>query len=207
MLGRIFSKSHQFFDDFDSHAALISEAAQKLHQGLLAPFSHFEWLPIKMLERQANEVMRKCVEKLHKTFITPLDRDQIYQLIRRMDDIINCIDKVANRITLYQIHEATKELLNLSSIVLKTVLEVEKSVNVLRNLKHSALIEQSCTEIQRLEHEANAALREAIAHLFAEEQDAREIIKWKELYEGLENATNCCADTGDVMIGILLESD
>lgn len=207
MFGRLLVRSHLFFDLFDRHAALTLIAAQELYLGFANEISKFQSLPIKSLERQANEITRQCTEALHRTFITPFDREEIYRLICRMDTIIDCIDKVANRLVLYKIQNATNELLVLTTIVLNAVLEVEKAVKGLRNLKQRDGIQRSCEEIIRFEHEANVTLREAIGRLFEEEQDARQIIKWKEIYECLEEATNCCAIASSVITGILLEYD
>lgn len=207
MFGRWLSNKPLFFDLFNDHVGITLEAVQHLYSGLSSDLHKFQSLPIKILERRANDVTRLCTAELHKTFITPLDRDDIYLLISRLDDIINSIDKVANRLVLYKIKTASPDLLSLTTTLLNAVIEVEKSVKGLQNLKQIETIQKSCEEIDGLEHEANVQLRSAIGRLFDEEPDAREIIKWKELYETLEKGTNCCAEVAEVVEGILLEKD
>jgi uncharacterized protein len=161
---------------------------------------------IKAIEEQCDSITHKVVESLHKTFITPLDRNDIYRLITKMDDIMDYVEAASERIFLFEIRTTTKELGDLARNLLAGAEGVLEAVSGLRNLKHPAVILEKCVEINRLENEADALLRGTLAKLFREEKDAVQIIKWKEIYELLETATDRCEDVANIIEGVVLEN-
>ncbi len=204
MLKSLFPQTHQFYDLFERHAALTVEAALFLQKELATEQGDDG---IKRLEHQADKVTQECIAALHRTFITPIDRDLIHQLITELDDVIDDIDKTADCLTIYKVHKANGHLVKLSNLVVAATHEVQLAVVGLRHLEKEEAIQMACREIRQIEHNADIALREALIQLFDEEPDARMIIKMKDIYESLESATDRCADVADVIETILIEND
>ncbi len=160
---------------------------------------------IKDIEHRGDEITHKTVALLHKTFITPLDRDDIHLLISRLDDILDFIDAAAQRICLYDITVCTAEAAALAKICVQSAENVKLAVEALQDLTDTKGIERCCVEINRLENEADTVLRAGVARLFREEQDTRQLIKLKEIYELLETVTDRCEDVANIIDGIVLE--
>ncbi len=196
----------EFFDFFEQHAAITLAAAEKYLAYISHAYSLSKLSTIKEMEHQADRVTRNCIEALHKTFITPIDRDQIHSLINAMDDIMDSIDAAADELVIYKIQHVTKEFISLAEILVQSMRQVQIGVKGLRRLTEKETINRVHQEVYRLEHEADVVLRSALGRLFDEEADARQIIKWKDLYQTLENATDQCATVTDVLEGILLEN-
>jgi uncharacterized protein Yka (UPF0111/DUF47 family) len=146
------------------------------------------------------------VAGLHKTFITPIDRNDIYRLITKMDDIMDMVEAAADRLALYDVKEMTKEVADLARCLVSGAEHVLGAVSGIRDLSKSQAILQHCIEVNRLENVADSILRGALARLFREEKDPIAIIKWKEIYETLESATDRCEDVANIIEGVLLEN-
>lgn len=207
MFERFLPKEGNFFEIFEQHAELIFQAAQKLvvtlsQKQLRACLSGNS---IKKIEHQADELTHQCVEMIRKTFVTPFDREDIYRLISGLDDIIDDIDAVFECLVIYKITAIHPEAIHLAKVLLQCTEEVVKTIKGLRNLKNIEEIKQRVIDIHRLENEADQILRLAIGRLFEEELDTRELIKWKEIYEIMEQATDKCEDVANLVEGILLE--
>ena len=140
------------------------------------------------------------------TFNTPLDRDEIHKLIIRMDDILDLIQDVAQSIYLYDVRKMTQEASHLADICVSCCERVRAAVALLNNMDNGPGILKTCEEIDRLEADADRAMRAGMAKLFREEQDARQLIKLKALYELLENVTDACEDVANIIEGIVLEN-
>jgi uncharacterized protein len=208
MFGRFLPREISFFDFFEKHAALTIEAAQELVAQISKERNTLaETNRIKALEHEADNITHLCLEALHKTFITPIERDDIHHLISRMDDVTDCIDAVADCIVIYKITQMNPEVKQLAHILFSATQEIAVAVKGLRNMKNAAAIRESCTLINKFENEADSILRNAIGRLFDEEQDTRLIIKWKEIYETLEEATDRCEDVANVIESVILEYD
>lgn len=206
MLGRLLPRDATFFDHFEKHAAATLLGAREF-QTLVAEGGNpsVKSRRIKEIEHEADTITHACVEALHKTFITPLDRDEIYRLITKMDDVMDFVEAASERIALYDLSAMTPEVKELAAVLVRSTIEMERAVQGLRNLKDSHGVIQSCIEINKLENEGDAILRVAVARLFREEKNPVEIIKWKEIYESLENATDRCEDVANIIEGIVLE--
>lgn len=194
----LFPKEVSFFIYFKQHAAITTLAADELYKSCDAH-------RIKDLEHEADTITRKCKEALHTTFITPIDRDDIFRLISRMDDIIDEINAIASRLSIYKIPDVTADFHIFAKILAESVKEIEQAVNLLNNMKNSNPILKSCRQISKLESEADALLVRVLAELFEKEQDVRRLIKCKEIYESLERATDRCDDVANIIEGIILE--
>jgi uncharacterized protein len=206
MFGRFLPKETSFFDFFEQHAILTVEGCQEMI-ALLEPGAKIAARArrISDIEHETDVITHRCVETLHKTFITPIDRDSIHRLITRMDDIMDFVEAASERIALYEITVMTDDVRDMASILHQAAVKVEAATKGMRNLKDPQTILKHCIDINRLENEADAVLRRAVAKLFKEEKDPITVIKWKEVYENLENATDRCEDVANIIEGVVLE--
>jgi predicted phosphate transport protein (TIGR00153 family) len=207
MFDFLIPKEFGFFDVFDQHAAICVEGGQIFIEML----EHFGDAPAKVrrlrdAEHRADEITHHTMEMLHKTFVTPIDRDQIHQLISLMDDVMDLIDGAARRMLLYGVTEIPPELLELAKVLHHSTLELQKAVKCLRDLKNAKVILAACIEINKLENDGDAIRDAAIAKLFKEEKNAVQVLIWKEIYEGVENAIDRCEDVANILEGVVLEN-
>jgi predicted phosphate transport protein (TIGR00153 family) len=161
---------------------------------------------VKQIEHECDEITHAVVEGLHKTFITPIDRNDIYTLITKMDDIMDFVEAAADRLALYEVQTMTKEVGDLARCLVQSAEHVLSAVSGIRDLGKPNGILQHCIEINRLENVADGILRSALARLFREEKDPIAVIKWKEIYETLESATDRCEDVANIIEGVVLEN-
>lgn len=201
-------KENNFFKQFDAHAALVLEGARLFAEML----EHFGDAPAKArriaeVEHQADEVTHRTLEMLHSTFITPLDRDQIHKLITCMDDVIDMTHGASRRIMLYGIQAPTPALRELARTLLRSTEQMATAVSHLGNLRNSGLILKACVEINKLENDGDALRDDAIASLLKNERDAVEVLKWKEIYESVETALDCCEDVANILEAVVLENN
>jgi predicted phosphate transport protein (TIGR00153 family) len=161
---------------------------------------------VKQIEHECDEITHAVVQSLHKTFITPIDRNDIYTLITKMDDIMDLVEAAAERLSLYELPTMTKEVGDLARCLVTSAEHVLGAVMGIRDLKKVNAIQEHCVEINRLENVADKLLRSALAKLFREEKDPIAVIKWKEIYETLESATDRCEDVANIVEGVVLEN-
>jgi predicted phosphate transport protein (TIGR00153 family) len=157
-------------------------------------------------EKRADKLTHETIDLLHKTFITPLDRDEIHKLITTMDDILDLMEDVATAISLYDVRAVTSEASQLAHICTGTVIRVQQAVELLADMKRASEILKICEEIDRLESDADRVLRSAMSKLFREEDDVKTLIKLKAIYELLETITDKCEDVANIIEGIVLEN-
>jgi predicted phosphate transport protein (TIGR00153 family) len=209
MFGRLLPKEGRFFDLFNAHAAQVVRAAHELAALTQQDFQNREAHArvIDEAEHAADRITADTIRLLHRTFITPLDRDHILQLINAMDDICDLIQDTAETVTLYDIKHITPEAARLADIAVKCAERVQEVVQLLgREDEGVEALMKTCEEIDRLESDADRVLRAAMSRLFREEQDVRELIKLKEIYELLEAITDRCLDVANLAEGISLEN-
>lgn len=207
MLERFMPRQVVFFDYFERMAAKTLEGSK----AMLDLFEDCTNVPekarrIKAIEHEGDLITHQCIEELHKTFITPIDRDSIHRLITRMDDILDLIEAVSERFNLYDMHSPTEEIRQLARVLVFSVEQVGKAVRGLRNMKNAPQILVECVEINSLENEADTLLRVAVGKLFRTETDPLAVMKWKELYEGIEEATDRCEDVANLLEGIVVKN-
>jgi predicted phosphate transport protein (TIGR00153 family) len=207
MLGRLMPREGKFFDLFNAHAERIVEGAREL-AAMIGTFKDLDAHAqrIDAAERAADKVTHETISLLHKTFITPFDRDQIHQLITTMDDILDLIQDVAESIALYDLHSVTPEARQLAEICQMCCDRVQTAVGLLTNVKQSAAILKCCEEIDRLESDADRVMRGALQKLFRDETDVKQILKLRVIYDLLETITDRCEDVANVVEGIVLEN-
>jgi len=197
----------KFFDLFNQHAELAVKCAKEM----VALMTNFDDLEIRVhaietVEKQADKVTHNAIDLLHKTFITPLDRDDIHQLITRMDDILDLLEDAAQTISLYDIKAITPEAKRLAELCLACAEKVQAAVGLLNNMDNSRQILAICQEIDRLESDADHVMRAAMSKLFRDEPDVRTLIKLKAIYEILETVTDRCEDVANIIEGIIVEN-
>ena len=208
MFGRLLPKEGRFFDLFNAHAEQVVRAAHELKLVM----EHYEDREqhsrlVDDAEHAADRITAETIRLLHKTFITPLDRDHIYQLVNAMDDICDLIQDTTETLTLYDIRAITPETQRLSDIGVKCCERVKDVVELLgKQDGNFEAILRTCDEIDRLESDADRVMRAGMSKLFREEQDVREIIKMKEIYQLLEAVTDRCLDVANLAEGISLEN-
>jgi predicted phosphate transport protein (TIGR00153 family) len=207
MFGRLLPKEGKFFDLFNEHAELCVKGAKEM----VALMTNFDDLEIRVhaiesIEKQADKVTHATLDALHKTFITPLDRDDIHQLISRMDDILDLLEDAAQTISLYDIKAITQEAKRLAELCLACTQKVKEAVALLHNMDNSRQILEICKEVDRLESDADHVMRAAMSKLFREEPDVRNLIKLKAIYELLETVTDRCEDVSNIIEGIIVEN-
>jgi len=206
MLGRIFPQEFGFFELFNKSAGVMVEAAQRLKQmGHSQGDLESHVAAIKDLEHQADSYTHETMNMLHKTFITPLEREDIHELIKRMDDILDFMDACAQRVLMYELKNLPPDFTKLVDITVESCEMVKQVVFGLRNMKKQEEMLKLCVEINRLENAADQVLRSAVAALFRDEQDLRRLIKLKEVFELLETVTDRCEDVANIVESIILE--
>ena len=196
-------KEDHYFTLFSNMTVKIQEAADLLVELMQGSDENFDTLSkkIKSVEHQCDEITHSITTKLNKSFITPFDREDIYTLSVALDDVCDYIDAAARAIVMYNIHESDSFAIEFAVVLQKQSTEIHGAVS---HLKAAKGMEQNLVEIQRLENEADEIYFRAMAALF-KNSDAVKIIKWKELYEILENGTDRCESVGNIIESIVLK--
>ena len=207
MFGRLMPREGNFFELFNAHAERIVEGSREL-VAMIANFAEAEKHAqyIDAAERAADKITHEAITLLHKTFITPFDRDQIHQLITAMDDILDLMQDVAETIVLYDIRKITPESKQLAEICQMCCERVRTAVSLLKNVKQAEAILKTCQEIDRLESDADRVMRSAMSKLFRDEPDVKQVMKLRAVYELLETITDRCEDVANLIEGIVLEN-
>jgi uncharacterized protein len=207
MFGRLMPTEGRFFDMFNEHAAYIVQGSHEL-AALMKNGDDIQnrAYRIESIEKMADKVTHGVIELLHKTFITPLDRDEIHQLITRMDDILDLMEDAAQSVFLYDVKTIPPEAAKLADLCVLCSEQVKIAVGLLSNMENAKVILVACDEIDRLESNADHVMRAAIATLFRDESDVKQVIKLRSIFELLETVTDRCEDVANIIEGIVLEN-
>jgi uncharacterized protein Yka (UPF0111/DUF47 family) len=196
-----------FFDFFETHAANTVEGCRSLVKLAKGEHDvHTLSAKIKEIESACDKVTHDTVSSLHRVFITPIERDDIHHLISKMDDVIDLIERTARIIDIYEVRVPSQRLVAMTSTLLASTLEMCEAVKGLRDLRGASTILSRCVEINRLENESDRQLEEAIGRLVRESTDPIDVIKWKEVFETIETATDSCEDVANIIEGVLMEN-
>ena len=200
-------KEVKFYDLFEKSSANLVNAAHELAE-LLKNYDNVQ-VKIKYiteLEHRGDEITHQIMEHLHSTFVTPLDREDIALLTNSLDDMLDLIEDAANAMILYNVTQPTDCAQKIADIIVNMAERLHKVMPLLRKRKLMKQILQECVETNRLENEADELFRQAITQLFASATpDPVEIIKWREIYEILEAATDRGEDVANVLEGVVLK--
>lgn len=213
LFGKLLPREGNFFEMFNQHADRIVEAAHAFSQ-LVANYSdpHLREKynqDVDNAERAADRVTHDVNKALHKTFITPLDREHIHALINTMDDVADLIQDSAETMALYDVRHMTDEITRLTDLCVRCCERLRDAVKLLSRISDPSVVDaamKTCEEIDRLESDADRVMRSAMSKLFREEPDVREVIKLKAIYELLETVTDRCEDVANLIEGIVLEN-
>lgn len=207
MFGIGSSKSDRsFYDAFERHAARIVEAGKLIAQVVREPERSVEIAKaVKEAENAGDRITHETIAKLHKTWITPIDRADIHSLITALDDVLDLIEAVSERVALYEVRKLPEFVVKLADSLQLATEAVDKAIKLLPQVKQPKEMLDLCVEINRLENEADDAYRHGLATLFKGEYDAIEVMKWRDIIDNLESATDRCEDVANILEGIVLE--
>lgn len=204
-------RDRDFFDAFSKHAKLCVEGARKLNELLENPAQADELAQqVKKIEHDADTITHETVKRLHETWITPLDRHDIHDVITRLDDVLDMIEAVSERVAIFRVQKKHELSVQLGKVLLKACELLESAVAGVADVsKSSQKILEAAVEINRLENEADDIYRKALGELFNPAEGVQpnplEIMKWREIFDYLENATDACEDVANVLEAIVLE--
>ena len=211
--GKLLPREGNFFDLFNQHGGYIVAGAR----AFILLIQNYADLTLREkyasevdhAERQADRITAEVNRLLHKTFITPIDREQIHGLINAMDDILDLLQDATETMSLYDVRSMTEDVLRLGDLSAKCCERVQHAVSLLPRISQAEVAEaaiKTCEEIDRLESDADRVMRSAMSKLFREEKDVRELIKLKAIYELLESISDRCEDVANLIEGVVLEN-
>jgi len=204
---RLFPESVNFFELFDRQSVLLQKSIKILndleenHDGIKK-----QAIRIKKIEHEADEIIHEILNKLNKTFITPLDREDIATLAGHLDDIIDVMDMAVSRISIYRINPIPSPVFKYLHLAEKAINQVASSVKELKNGKDRAKLLKHCEFVNFIENEADELHRGTLEELFVHEKDPITIIKMREIYEALEHITDRCEDAANAMETIVVKN-
>lgn len=196
----------KFFDLFEQNAGNLVEGARALlnlvdnYQDVRSKVER-----ISQLEHDCDSITHQIMELLHRTFVTPLDREDIQLIAQRLDDVMDCIEGAAMTMLLYKIDKPTHRAHEFAASLVEITLEVNRAMLRLRNRAELKKILENCVEINRIENEVDAIIRASLSELFEDKLEIIEIIKWREIYQMMEDAADRCEDVANVLEGVVLK--
>jgi uncharacterized protein len=202
---RLIPREEKFSDYFEQAAQNIRRGAETL-KSMMDQYLHPEENASKLrdLEHEGDKITHEIIKKLNQTFITPFDREDIYSLTSALDDVMDLIEAAADRMVLYKIESPTPEARELSNLIYDSTKEIENAIVLIRGMDQ--VYYKHCIEINRLENAADRITRDAIARLFQGDYSPYDVIKWKEIYETLETATDKCEDVANIIEAVILKN-
>lgn len=213
LFGKLMPREGNFFELFNQHGDFIAEGSRafiRLIQHYADPaLRDKHTAEVGHAERQADKITAEVHRLLHKTFITPIDREQILGLINAMDDILDLLQDASETMSLYDVQAMNDDILRLGDMSAKCCERVQSAVALLPRISQPGVAEaaiKTCEEIDRLESDADRVMRSAMSRLFREEKDVRELIKLRAIYELLESISDRCEDVANLIEGVVLEN-
>ena len=213
LFGKLMPREGNFFELFNEHGRYIaagSRAFMSMIENYADPGLRQQYADdVDSAERAADKVTAEVNRLLHKTFITPIDREQIHGLINAMDDVLDLLQDATETMSLYDVREITTEVVRLGELAVRCCERVAHVVTLMPKLGQADVAEaalKTCEEIDQLESDADRVMRAAMSRLFREQADVRELIKLKAIYEQLESITDRCEDVANLIEGVVLES-
>ena len=206
MFKRLLPQEYEFFDYFEQAANHTVEAARVLLK-ITENYANADPLARELaaIEHACDEVAHTTMDRLNKTFITPLDREDIHALILKIDDVVDLIEAAANRMTFFRIERPTEYSVNLAKQIVRGCELTTKAVHGMRSPKNYDAVLKDCIAIHEVENAGDDIFHEALAELFNRETDPIKVIKWKEIYETMEMVTDRCEDVANVLQGVIVK--
>jgi hypothetical protein len=195
-----------FFPLFEESARNMVKAAQCLKE-LVDNWRDVEQKvnEITELEHQGDTITHQIVAQLHRTFVTPFDREDITQLAHTLDDVTDFIHAASDAMLIYKVDPPSQRAKELANIIVQGAVEIEKAMPQLRHRSGLRQILERCVELNRLENAADRVYRSALAELFSDARDMARVIQWREIYEHMESATDRCEDVANVLEGVAIK--
>ena len=206
MLFNFFPKDTNFFDLFEKQAGHAVEAAVYFRQVVTdGKIDEEAFKNIHAIEHQADEAAHTIIDRLNTTFITPFDREDIHALVKELDDIVDMINTIMNRMLVYKLSGANKNLIEFAAVIEESVRQVACAVKGMRDTKNPKAVFKHCVEVNRLENVGDAMRDKVLGELFETEKDPIVVIKLKEIYEDAETVLDICEDVVNVVESILVK--
>lgn len=207
MVIRLIPREEKFFDLFETASGFVHEGALAFRD-LLANYRDLAAgvERIKAIEHRCDEVTHETIDKLHKTFLTPIDREDVHAIITGLDEILDMIDAAASRMALYQIAQPKQGALEVATILANASELVKKAIAVLKTPKRNAEVIAIAREIRGYEKRADQVYRKALTDLFMQEKDPVSVLKWKDIYDTLEEAADRCEDIANILEGVVVKN-
>ena len=206
MWKRLIPQEYEFFDLFKEAADVAVRSATALVK-LTENFAEADPLAreLKALEHEGDRIARTTIVRLNKSFITPLDREDIHELILKMDDVIDLINVTGHRMTFFNVGHPTPHAVNLAKQILRGCEKMAEAVGNMRSTKNYDQVNKDCIAIHDVENAADDILHDALVELFHDSTDPMYVIKWKDIYETMEHVTDCCEDVANVLAGVIVK--
>ena len=205
-LEKLMPRSDDFFDDFEKLAAATVEGA-RLFKALLEDFTDVarKVEAIKQVEHKGDDITHRAFSRLHRQFITPFDRTEIYRLLSRIDDVLDLTDAASERLGLYGIEEVLPDARELAGVLVAAAETMQTALRGLRDIKNPAQVLEACKQVNVCENQGDTLLRRAIADLFKGGHDPLFVMKWKEILDLIEDGIDRAEDVANVIEGVVLE--
>lgn len=204
---RITAKEEMFFDYFIETCEIICKAANLLDDLTNNYVNVNEKIAsIEETEHACDNSVHKILNELNKSFITPIDREDIFTIAKELDNITDDIESAAHRFSMFNVKEVKPEAIALTKLIVRATNELKKVMIEVKNMKKSKSLQTKIIEVNNVEDEADTIFRDAMANLFTSEQDAVEVIKWKAIFELLENTIDACEDVANIVEGVVMKN-
>jgi uncharacterized protein len=206
MLRRLIPQEYDFFESFDRAAEQAVSAARLLLK-LTENYADADPIARELneVEHACDDVAHRTMDQLNKSFITPLDREDIHVMILRIDDVVDLTNAAANRMAFFGIQKPTQHAINLAKQIVRGCEKLAEAVHGMRSAKHYEQVMRDCITVHEVENAADDILHTALAELFAKEKNAIEVIKWKDIYETMEKVTDRLEDVANVLQGVIVK--
>lgn len=206
MIFKFFPRDFNFFGLFEKQVSCAVEAA-RFFKEVVSRGCVNEDIQSKMatIERQADDVAHTIIEQLNKTFITPIDREDIYALTMELDDVVDMIYTIVNRLRIYNITGVDKNLGEFAVVIEQSVRALAQAIGGLRHIKNVKVVFDACVEVNRLENVSDTMRDRVLMELFATVKDPIAVMKWKDIYEDAETVLDVCEDVAHVIDSIMVK--
>ena len=206
MFSKFFPRDFNFFELFEKQISYAVDAARFFKEVVSKGGVNEDTLSkMSAIEHQADDVAHTIIEQLNKTFITPIDREDIHALAMETDDIVDMINTIVNRMRIYNITGVNKNLQEFAKVIEESVQAVARAVGGLRNIKNVKVVYDACVEVNRLENVGDTMRDKVLMELFATEKDPIAVIKWKDIYVDAETVLDVCEDVAHVVDSIMVK--
>lgn len=203
---RITRKEEEFFDLFVEASEKSMEAA-KLLEDLMTNYVDVSRKidDIENIEHQCDMHVHKILQKLNASFITPIDREDIYLIAKELDTITDSIEATAHRFKMYNVTSIREDAKAMAKLITRCTSELTNLMHELKKMKDNKVLKEKIIEVNRLEDDGDGIFRTAVSKLFVTQEDATEVLKWKEIYEHLESTLDACEDVANIVEGVVMK--